>query len=154
MLSAANSVESSVLLGVVESITKNSLSLLENFNSKIQTSGLNSRVIKAQPSTLETVNIEQFLEAAETYQENFDELSKIRMNANIFIEQLLSTNTQLQKYYRFLVENEQPMKNATAEFLKDQNYIFSVYVRQNKIVRQFVGTEDSHFIKRFIKRCI
>ena len=67
------------------------------------------------------------------------------MNANIFIEQLLSTNTQLQKYYRFLVENEQPMKNATAEFLKDQNYIFSVYVRQNKIVRQFVGTEDSHF---------
>ena len=145
LLSAANSVESSVLLGVVESVTRNLLSLLENFNSKIQTSGLNSRVIKAQPSTLETVNIERFLEAAETYQENFDELSKIRMNANIFIEQLLSTNTQLQKYYRFLVENEQPTKNATAEFLKDQNYIFSVYVRQNKIVRQFVRTEDSHF---------
>ena len=44
LLSAANSVESSVLLGVVESVTKNSLSLLENFNSKIQTAGLTSRV--------------------------------------------------------------------------------------------------------------
>ena len=93
----------------------------------------------------ETTNIEKFLEAAETYQENFDELSKIRMNANIFIEQLLSTKTQLQKYYRFLVKNEQPMKNQTAKFINGQNYIFSVYVRQDRIVRQFVRTEDSHF---------
>ena len=62
------------------------------------------------------------------------------MNADIFIEQLLSTNTQLQKYYQFLVENEQPMRNVTAEFLKNQNDIFSVYVRKDKIVRQFIRT--------------
>ena len=62
------------------------------------------------------------------------------MNADIFIEQLLSTNTQLQKYYQFLVENEQPMRNVTAKFLKNQNDIFSVYVRKDKIVRQFIRT--------------
>ena len=89
---------------------------------------------------METIDIEKFLEAAQNYQENFDQLDKIRMNADIFIEQLLSTNTQLQKYYQFLVENEQPMRNVTAEFLKNQNYIFSVYMRKDKIVRQFIRT--------------
>ena len=80
----------------------------------------------------ESINIEKFLEAAESYQQNFDELDKIRMNANIFIEQLLSTNNQLQKYYRFLVENEQPMENKTAEFINGQSHIFLAYVRQNR----------------------
>ena len=132
LLSAANSVESSVLLGTVASVTKSSMSLLENFDVKIQSSGLKSRVIKAQSGMSESINIEKFLEAAESYQQNFDELDKIRMNANIFIEQLLSTNNQLQKYYRFLVENEQPMENKTAEFINGQSHIFLAYVRQNR----------------------
>ena len=49
LLNAANSVKPSVLQGVVETVNRNSLSLLENFNNMVQTSGLTSRVIKAQP---------------------------------------------------------------------------------------------------------
>ena len=40
------------------------------------------------------------------------------------------------------MENELPMENKTAEFINGQNYIFSAYVRQNKIIRQFVKNHN------------
>ena len=86
LLNAANSVESWVLLGIVKSVTKSSMSLLQDFNVKIQSSGIKSRVIKAQSGISESIDIEKFIEAAESYQQNFDELDKLRMNVNIFIE--------------------------------------------------------------------
>ena len=128
LLSAANSVKSSVLLGLVESVTKSSMTWLENFNSKIKSSGMKSRVIKSQSVTPESIDIEKFIDAAESYQQKFNELDKVRTNANVFIEQLLSTNNQLQKYYRFLMENELLMENKTSEFINGQDYIFSAYV--------------------------
>ena len=76
LLNAANSVESWVLLGIVKSVTKSSMSLLQDFNVKIQSSGIKSRVIKAQSGISESIDIEKFI----------DELDKLRMNANIFIE--------------------------------------------------------------------
>ena len=52
---------------------------------------------------------------------------------------------EFEKYFLRLINNELPIKQATRTFIGNQNYIFSSYITEKQIVRQFIITQESNY---------
>ena len=148
LLNAANTLEPSVLQNVIDTVTRTSVGLLHNLSQKITAAGIQNKVVYNNRETTlnyHTLDIERFLHVAKLWQTNYTQLELIKHNYDVFIDQLLSSSHNLEKYFLELFSNELPIKQSTFTFVKNQTYIFSSYITEDKIVRQFIKTQKSSY---------
>ena len=148
LLNAANSIESSILQNVIDTVTKTSIGLLHNLSQKITAAEIQNRVVPNNRETnldYQTFDIDRFLQVAKLWQNNYTQLELIMHNYDVFIDQLLTSSHNLEKYFMELFSNELPIKKSTVNFVKNQTYIFSSYLTEDKIIRQFIKTQKSSY---------
>ena len=148
LLNAANTLESSVLRNVIDTVTRTSVGLLHSLSQKITAAGIQNKVVyntKEEAVSFHTLDIEQFLRVAKSWQTNYNQLQLIKHNYDVFIDQLSTSSHNLEKYFLELFSNELPIKQSTVNFIKNQTYIFSSYINGDKIVRQFIKTQTSSY---------
>ena len=120
-----------------------SLPILKKYASGIQSkvvSNQNQNAVSYRP-----LNIERFLQVAKSWQSNYEQLQMIKHNYNIFISQLTTSSNDLKKYFIELFSNEMPVKQKTIKFIENQTYIFSSYITEQTVVRQFIKTQKSSY---------
>ena len=94
LLTAANTLEESVLQNVIDTVTKSSLGLLHNLSQKISAAGIHNKVVHSQNRETsvndQTLDIDRFLMVARSWQSNYNQLALIKHNYDVFINQLLT----------------------------------------------------------------
>ena len=149
LLTAANTIEESVLQNVIDTVTKTSVGLLHNLSQKITAAGIHNKVVHRQNQKAsindQTLDIDRILMIARSWQGNYNRLTLIKHNYDVFINQLLTGSHNLEKYFIELFSNEGPIKPNTVDFIGNTTYIFSSYLKENKIIRQFIKTKKSTY---------
>ena len=144
LINAANSMEPSVL-NLMHNVSRNSIDRLHNLKEKLTSAGIKSKLVQNYNQSAASINLESFLQVARSWQANYRELQVIKHNYNDFISQLIESSDELKTYFLRLINHELPIKQATRTFIGKQNYIFSSYITEKKIVRQFIITQESNY---------
>ena len=145
LMSAANTINSSILQNVIDTARKTSITLLHQLSSKISAAGITSKVVQKSTADFHPFNIEKFLTVTNIWQNNYTTLEIIKRDYDIFIDQLISSSHNLQKYYLQLFSNEMPMTEKTLQYLGNHSYVFTAYIKEGSIVRQFIKTQISSY---------
>ena len=148
LVNAANTLEPSVLHNLMSNVTRTTVERLHSLRAKLNAAGIQSKVVANQNQKAisnRPLNIERFLQVAKSWQANYEELQMIKHNYNIFISQLTKSSNDLKKYFLKLFSDERPLKQKTIKFVENQTYIFSSYITEQTVIRQFIKTQESSY---------
>ena len=148
LVNAANTLEPSVLHNLMSNVTRTAVERLHSLRAKLNAAGIQSKVVSNQNQKAVSnrpLNIERFLQVAKSWQANYEELQMIKHNYSIFISQLTKSSNDLKKYFLRLFSDERPLKQRTIKFVENQTYIFSSYITEQTVIRQFIKTQESSY---------
>ena len=146
LVNAANTVEPSVL-NFMSNVTRSAVERLHNLRAKLTAAGIQNKLVYNKNQNAEpyrTLNLESFLQVARSWQSNYGQLQLIKHNHDNFISQLTTSSNNLETYVLKLLNNELPVQNKTRKFIANQTYIFSSYITEQKIVRQYIKTQPGY----------
>ena len=148
LLNAANTREPSVLHKLMTNATRTSVERLHSLREKLTAAGIQSKVVynrKQNAVTYRPLDIESFLQVAKSWQSDYKQLQMIKHNYSSFISQLTTSSNDLKKYFLELFSNEMPLKQKTIKFIENRTYVFSSYISEETIIRQFIKTQKSSY---------
>ena len=148
LLNAANTREPSVLHKLMTNATRTSIERLHILREKLTAAGIQSRVVynrKQNEETYRPLNIESFLQVAKSWQSDYKQLPMIKHNYDSFINQLTTGSDDMKKYFLELFTNEMPLQQKTVKFIENKTYVFSSYISEDTIIRQFIKTQESSY---------
>ena len=121
-----------LVLNLMHNVTRNSVERLHSLREKLTAAGIKSKLVHNYNQSAVSLNIESFLQVANSWQSDYKELQMIKHNYNSFISQLSTSSDDLKKYFLKLISSEMPVKQETIKFTKNQTYIFSSYITEKK----------------------
>merc|ERR1712015_342097 len=148
LVNAANTLEPSVLHNLMNNMTRTAIERLHSLRAKLNAAGIQSKVVANQNQKAisnRPLNIDRFLQVAKSWQANYKQLQMIKHNYNVFISQLTKSSNDLKKYFLRLFSDERPLKQKTIKFVENQTYIFSSYITEQTVIRQFIKTQEASY---------
>ena len=137
LLHAAKRTGASLLQNIVQTGSQNGIELLSSFSQRIRDKGLMAKVInKKIESNVNTIDVSQYLDTVQKLRSS--NVSVIVQDYVEYLHCIQFASKAVMQYYSLLMTKASPVSGQTLAFVKEHSFIFTAYITNNKVVRQFV----------------
>ena len=137
LLNAAKRTGASLLKNVVQTGSHNGIELLSSFSQSIRDKGLIAKVINKQiESDIHTIDVSRYLDTVQNLRSS--NISAIEQDYVEYLHCIQFASKSVMQYYSLLMTKANPLSEQALAFVKDHSFVFTAYLINNKVVRQFV----------------